>query len=104
MDPVNTESKLRHKLKVSYWLMVINLIIFVPILRLSYLEANKNQEKIRHMSDQISRLTGKNEVCSKNEATRKKGKDFFDSISERTGELIEEGKEKYEEIKAAVKK
>ena len=71
MDPVNTESKLRHKLKVSYWLMVINLIIFVPILRLSYLEANKNQEKIRHMSDQISRLTGKNEVCSKNEATRK---------------------------------
>ncbi|MFA5859418.1 MAG: YtxH domain-containing protein [Elusimicrobiota bacterium] len=38
------------------------------------------------------------------EATRKKGKDFFDSISERTGELIEEGKEKYEEIKAAVKK
>lgn len=36
--------------------------------------------------------------------TRKKVKIFFDDIGEKTGELIEEGKEKFEELKAVVKK
>lgn len=36
--------------------------------------------------------------------TRKKVKILFDDIGEKTGELIEVGKDKYEAIKAAVKK